>query len=345
MVGPLEGGYPLLAIVGPTAAGKSALALALAEQLEGEIVNYDSVQIYRGLDIGTGKVPPEERRNLPHHLLDIAEPEEIFTAGDYRREAARVLEAVRERKKLPILVGGTGLYLRALLLGLFEGPKRSEALRARLRAMAEHRGREFLHRLLQRLDPATATRIQRRDTQKIIRAVEVCLVARQPLSAMQARGRNGLRGFRIFKIGLNPDRRELYERINRRVERMFATGLLEEARAMLAQTDGSRSPWHAGAREFKPLQALGYRQACAALRGELSLEAAIRKAQAATRLYAKRQMTWFRRETDVTWFAGFGDDSEIQRQLLLWLERAGLGAQGAAQPLEGSRTAARVGGG
>lgn len=303
-------GHPVIAIVGPTVAGKSALGLELAERVKGEIINYDSVQVYRGFDVGSGKVLPGERRGIPHHLIDSIEPDRVFTAGDYRREALRVLAAVREQGKLPILVGGTGLYLRALLLGLFEGPPRSDALRARLRAMAERRSREFLHRLLRRMDQETAERVQPRDTQKVIRALEVCLQSRHPFSALLARGRRGLEGFRVFKVGLNPDRAELYQRINRRVESMFATGLLEETRALLARPDAGR---------LKPLRALGYRQSCAALAGEMSLEDAVRETQAATRRYAKRQLTWFRREADVIWFDGFGDDPEIQRQVACWL--------------------------
>ena len=196
---PSVGNYPLIAIVGPTAAGKSALALALAERLNGEVVNYDSVQLYRGFDVGSGKLPPAERRGVAHHLLDCLEPADVFTAGDYRREALKVLADLRGRAKLPIFVGGTGLYLRALLVGLFEGPVRSEALRERLRAMVERRGREFLHRLLARLDAAAAARIQPRDTQKLIRAVEVCILAQQPLSAMHARGRAGSGGISRYK--------------------------------------------------------------------------------------------------------------------------------------------------
>ena len=319
VVEPVAPDYPLVAIVGPTAAGKSALALALAERLDGEIVNYDSVQIYQGFDVGAGKVPVAERGSVPHHLLDCLEPAQVFTAGDYRREALRVLTDLRARAKLPIFVGGTGLYLRALLLGLFEGPPRSEAHRERLRALAEQRGREYLHHLLERLDPAAAERIQPRDTQKIIRALEVCLLARKPLSALQARGRKRLAGFRIHKLGLNPDRARLYERINRRVEGMFAGGLLDEARALLARPD---------ARSIKPLQALGYRQACAALRGEMSLAEAIRRTQIMTRRYAKRQLTWFRSETDLAWFEGFGDDPEVQSRVLRTLAEAGVPGRG-----------------
>jgi len=308
--------YPLVTIVGPTASGKTALGLFLAERLNGEIVNYDSVQVYRGFDIGSGKVPAYERRAVPHHLLDILEPDEVFTAGDYRREGIRVVAEVRDRGNLPVLVGGTGLYLRALLLGLFEGPPRSEALRARLRAIAQRRGREFLHRLLERQDPAAARRIGPRDTQKAIRALEVCLLSRQPFSALLKRGRAGLRGFRIFKVGLNPDRAELCRRINRRVEQMYAAGLVEETRALVSRAAGPPAG-------IKPLGALGYRDAWAVLRGEISLEEAVGKTQAATRQYAKRQMTWFRREAGVNWFAGFGDDPQVQHQVFEWLQSVG----------------------
>jgi tRNA dimethylallyltransferase len=312
VVEPLEHICPLLAIVGPTAAGKSALALAMAEETRGEILNYDSVQVYRGFNIGSGKVPIEERRGIPHHLLDVVDPDQAFTAGDYRREAQQVLYAVRERARLPILVGGTGLYLRSLLQGLFDGPARSEALRARLRNMAARRRPRFLYRLLIRLDTASALRIHPHDEQKLIRAIEVCLLARQPMSVMFSQGRVGLEGFRVFKLGLNPPRRELHERINKRVEQMYRRGLLEEVRVALARLDSAL---------LKPLEALGYAQACAALQGEMTVEEAMRQTQTATRQYAKRQMTWFRREKDVTWFARFGDDPDVQRQAVDWFRR------------------------
>ncbi|MFZ0961996.1 MAG: tRNA (adenosine(37)-N6)-dimethylallyltransferase MiaA [Terriglobia bacterium] len=311
-VNPSVGNYPLIAIVGPTAAGKSALALALAERLDGEVVNYDSVQLYRGFDVGSGKLPPAERRGVAHHLLDCLEPPEVFTAGDYRREALKVLADLRARAKLPIFVGGTGLYLRTLLLGLFEGPVRSEAWRERLRALAERRGREFLHRLLARLDASAAARIQPRDTQKLIRALEVCILAKQPLSALHARGRAGLKGYYVVKLGLNPPRAELYDRINRRVERMFAAGLIEETQALLHRPDAAR---------IKPLGALGYRQACVVEEGKASREEAVSATQAATRRYAKRQLTWFRREADIIWFEGFGDHPHVQSRIMETLGR------------------------
>jgi tRNA dimethylallyltransferase len=315
------GNFPLMAIVGPTAAGKSALALALAERLNGEVVNYDSVQLYRGFDVGSGKLPLAERRGVVHHLLDYLEPADIFTAGDYRRAALKVLDDLRRRAKLPIFAGGTGLYLRALLTGLFEGPVRSEALRERLRAMVERRGREFLHRLLARLDGPAAARIEPRDTQKLIRAAEVCTLARQPISALHARGRVGLEGYRVSKFGLNPPRSELYARINRRVESMFAAGLMEEAQALHSHPDAAR---------IKPLGSLGYRQACAVLEGKSSQGEAVMRTQAATRQYAKRQLTWFRRETDITWFEGFGDDPHVQSRIMETLDRTAATAGEAA---------------
>ncbi len=317
MVVPIEEGAPLVAIVGPTAAGKSALALALAKSLDGEIVNYDSVQVYRGFDIGSGKLALDERLGVPHHLLDFLEADEQFTAGDYRREALRILGEIKERARLPVFVGGTGLYLRALFMGLFEGPPRSEELRDRLRGIAERKGREFLYRLLQRLDSEAASRIQPRDTQKAVRALEVCIVARTPFSKMQASGRSGLQGYRVVKVGLDPDRNELHRRINRRVEQMFAGGLVEETRALLARQDSSR---------IKALGALGYRQACAVARGQLNLPDAILQAQVATRRYAKRQMTWFRHESGIIWCGGFGDDPSTQSQVIDLLHHAGVAA-------------------
>jgi len=296
-----------VAIVGPTAAGKSILALLVAERWQGEIVNYDSVQLYRGFDVGSGKLSAEERRGIPHHLLDCLDPGAPFTAGDYRREALKVLAGLAARGKLAVLVGGTGLYLRALLLGLFEAPARSEALRDRLRVMARRQGREFLHRLLRRFDGAAAARIAPRDMQKLIRALEVCILSRQPISKLQARGRRGLEGFRVIKIGLDPPRAQLYECINRRVESMFRGGLIEETRALLGRPEAGR---------FKALQALGYRQARAVLDGRLKFEAALSDTQLATRHYAKRQLTWFRREPDTLWFEGFGDDPQVQRRIL-----------------------------
>lgn len=305
--------YPMVALVGPTASGKSALAVRLASALGGEIINFDSVQVYRGCDVGSGKLSAAERQGVPHHLIDIVEPGTIFTAGDFRRAGLSLIEAIRRRDKVPVLVGGTGLYLRALLVGLFVGPPRSEELRNRLREISARHGREFLHRMLVRKDPASAARIHPRDTQKLIRALEVCWLARRPFSDLLGQGREALRGFRLFKVGLNPPRTELYRCIDKRVEQMFAGGLVDEVRAITARV---------GHRAGPPLEALGYRQALAFIQGDMTLESAIGETQLATRQYAKRQLTWFRREPEVRWFNGFGSDADIEQQGFDWLEEA-----------------------
>jgi tRNA dimethylallyltransferase len=303
--------HPLITVLGPTGSGKTDLALCLAERFNGEIVNCDSVQIYRHFDIGTAKTPLEQRRGIPHHLIDIVEPGEVFTAGDYAARARTVLAEISARNHLPIVAGGTGFYLRALFEGLFPGPRRDPATRTRL-AVRERRRPGSLHRILARLDPQSAARIHANDVNKTIRALEVCLLARQPLSKMFEQGRDRLQGFEIVKAGLNPPRDALYERLDRRFEHMIAAGLLDEVRRLL---QSGVSP------ESKPFESLGYKQALALVRGELSLEAATASAQMETRRYSKRQMTWFRRERDVTWFAGFGDDPKLQEQVSEFVQR------------------------
>ncbi len=298
---------PLLVVVlGPTGSGKTALSLAIAERFSGEVVNCDSVALYREFEIGTAKPTPAERARAPHHLLDFIGPTGHITAGEYARQVREVIEQIKSRGRLPIVVGGTGLYLRALLEGLFPGPQRSEELRERLRQRALEHGPAYLHRLLQRLDPAAAGQIHANDIPKLIRAIEVCLAARRKMTEMWKQGRDPLRGFRILKLGLNPDRDALYARINERARRMFEAGLVEETRGLLAKYRGT-----AGA-----LASLGYKQAVQLLRGEIDRETAVRSAQQAHRNYAKRQMTWFRREADVIWSAGFGDSVEIQRSAI-----------------------------
>jgi len=302
---------PLLVVVlGPTASGKTALSLALAERFDGEIVNCDSVALYREFDVGTAKPKAAERARAPHHLLDCVAPTSHVTAGEYARQARQVLDEIKKaRGSLPIVVGGTGLYLRALLDGLFPGPRRSEELRDRLRERAT-RSSNYLHRVLRRLDGAAAEKIHANDSPKLIRAIEVCLTSRKKMTDLWQQGRDPLRGFRILRLGLDPDRRSLYDRINRRAQEMFEAGLIDETRCLLEK-------YGAGA---GPLSSLGYKQAVQFLRGESSHEQAVEAAQQAHRNYAKRQMTWFRREPDVHWLRGFGDEAQIQHEAMTQAE-------------------------
>jgi tRNA dimethylallyltransferase len=289
----------LVVILGPTASGKSALAIALAERLNGEVVACDSTQVYRYFDIGTGKVPAAERRGIPHHLIDLVDPEEIFTAGEYRRRATEVLDAICARGKLPILTAGTGLYLRALLEGLADAPPRSEELRERLRQRAARRGPEHLHKILKRLDRESALRIAAGDTQKVMRAIEIRWLSGEPASALHRQGRTGLDDFRVLKIGLMPPRTALYQRIEQRVTGMLESGWLDEVKILLGKGIAPTS---------KPFEFLGYSQLRDVLTGEMVFDEAIRQIQQATRRYAKRQMTWFRKEPDVQWIERFGDE-------------------------------------
>ncbi len=305
----------LLAIVGPTGSGKTALSLALAERLPGEIVNCDSVTLYRELDIGAAKPTLAERARVPHHLLDIVDPSHYITAGEYARRARQLLTEIRDRGRTPIVVGGTGLYLRALLEGLFAGPERSEDLRPRLRARAKDKGSAYLHRILRRLDPQAAANIHPNDAPKLIRAVEVSLAARRPMTELWKQGREPLTGFRILRIGLNPERNALYARINERARRMFEAGLIEETRRLMEKYPNA---W--------ALSAHGYKQAAQLLRGEIDCKLAVWAAAQAHRNYAKRQMTWFRREPDVHWLRGFGDEARIQDEAAKLLAAEGLKA-------------------
>jgi tRNA dimethylallyltransferase len=319
----------LIVILGPTASGKSALGIELARRLNGEILVCDSTQVYRHFDIGTAKVPQRDWHGIAHHLVDIVEPDEVFTAGDYRRHALLALDDLRRRAKLPILTAGTGLYLRALLEGLADAPTRSEEMRDRLRLSAKQRGATHLHKILARLDRESAHRIAPRDTQKIIRAIEMRILAGKPVAEIFRAGQaemrektragvrvNALEGYAITKIGLNPPRPALYARIDARVEAMLAAGWLDEVRALVSSgvREGVRENARgisAGVREnAKPFQFIGYSDLRAHLEGRISLAVAVANVQRSTRRFSKRQLTWFRREPDVHWLEAFGDDGE-----------------------------------
>jgi tRNA dimethylallyltransferase len=300
-----NGGPLVVLLLGPTGSGKTALSLSLAERFGGEIVSCDSVAVYRGMDMGTAKPSSEERRRVPHHLIDVTDPDQPYTAGTYSRAARAALQEISGRGRLPIVTGGTGLYLRALTEGLFAGPERQDELRARMHRSGDRHGQGWLHRVLLRIDRASAARIHTNDTPKLIRAIEVCLAARRPMSEVlssEAESRDPLTGFRLLRIGLNPPRQKLYERLNRRCAEMFVAGLLEETRG-LKERYGA----------VKALDSLGYRQAMTVLSRTLTVESGIEAAQQGHRNYAKRQLTWFRREPDVHWIEAFGDDPEAVR--------------------------------
>ncbi|MGH9741798.1 MAG: tRNA (adenosine(37)-N6)-dimethylallyltransferase MiaA [Candidatus Acidiferrum sp.] len=312
---PADSVLPLVAVVGPTASGKSALGVWLAEQFGGEVLACDSTQLYRGFDIGTAKPRQLERRGIAHHLIDVLAPSEAATAGGYRQLALSVLGGLRERARLPILTVGTGLYMRALLEGLAEVPQRSEELRERLRANAEVHPAGYLHRLLQRLDPDASRKIAPPDEQKLIRAIEICILARRPLSEVHRRGREPLAGWRPLKVGLMPPREALLKRIHARADSMLAQGWLEEVRGLMSKGLPE---------DAKPFDFIGYRELRAVLRQEKTLEEARAAIQQSTRQYAKRQLTWFRKDPSIHWVAGFGDDPSVQNEMRDWLRRQGL---------------------
>ena len=292
---------PLIVVAGPTASGKTSLALHLAQKFNGEIVSCDSVAVYREMEIGTAKPSRQERAMIPHHLIDVVSPDESFTAGDYSRLAREALRGIVERGHLPIVAGGTGLYLRALIDGLFPSPAPPAGLRERLRAIASKRGAAYLHRILARLDKTAAAAIHSNDVPKVVRAIEVSLTAKEPLTTQWEKGRDALTGFRILRLGLDPPRARLCDRINQRAAEMFDRGLVEETEQLVERYGY----------ECRPLTSLGYAEAVAVLRGQYTRDEAIAQARQGHRNYAKRQGTWFRREPDMHWLKGCGGDAEI----------------------------------
>ena len=302
---------PLVIVAGPTGSGKSALAIGLARQFRGEIVNYDSLQLYRGFDIGTAKTPAADRQGVPHHLFDVLEPQIGYSAGEYSRAARLILHDIASRGALPILAGGTGFYLKALLEGLPSLPERDERLRARL-AAKEVRKPGTLHRLLTRLDSAAAAKIHANDVQKLTRALEIRCTTGESLPPRE--NAEPLEGWQPIKIGLNPDRAELVRRLDERVVRMFQHGLLDEIRGLLDEHACDVNGARGDRRRLKAMESLGYKQGLAHIRGTMTLAEAIESTQIETRQYAKRQLTWFRRDPEIHWLAGFGDDPAIQER-------------------------------
>lgn len=297
---------PVVAVVGPTASGKSELGVALALRFAGEVVNCDSVQVYREIEIATAKVPVEERRGVPHHLIDFVPPEVNFTAGDWAREAARTIDEIEARGHMAVLVGGSGFYLRALRQPFFESTPTDAELRRRLTSLRERRGAEHLHSMLARLDPPTAARLHARDWSRVQRALEVYFQTGARLSAQQdARPEPTPHAARLRVFALKPPREELYRRINARAEAHFRAGLVEEVRRLLARGVPAAS---------SALGAHGYRRVVEHLQGLRSLESAVEQTKLDVRHYAKRQLTWLRREPGVEWLEGFGEDPSVQER-------------------------------
>lgn len=298
---------PIVAVVGPTASGKSDLGIALALRAGGEIINCDSVQVYREIEIATAKIPLGERRGVPHHLIDFVPPEVRYTAADWARDALRVIEEIEARGRAALLVGGTGFYLRALREPFFDAPPTDENLRRRLELLRARRGPERLHRLLTRLDSDSAARLNARDWPRVQRALELYLQTGARLSErMKDRPEPPALASRLRVFALSPPRDELYRRIDARAEAHFRAGLVEEVRALLARGVPADS---------SALGAHGYRRVVEHLRGERTLEGAVEQTKLDVRHYAKRQLTWFRREPGVEWVEGFGEDPRVQEEV------------------------------
>lgn len=300
----------LVAIVGPTATGKTALGVHLAGAVGGEIVSCDSTAVYRGIDIGTDKPTLEERQGIPHHLIDVAAPDETYSAARFAADAAAAVRDIRARGRVPILVGGTGFYYRALVRGLFPGPARDEALRSRLDRVADRRGVEALHRWLGRVDAASALRIQPRDRKRLVRALEVWLLTGRPLTAHFDETVSPLAGWRVLTLGLIDPRPDLETRVRRRVDAQFARGVVAEVEALIAA--GVPETAHA-------FSGLVYRQIIELRRGIRDEEATRELIVRENMRYARRQVMWFRGEPGIHWLAGPGTDPAVQAEALrIW---------------------------
>jgi tRNA dimethylallyltransferase len=306
----------LLAVVGPTATGKSSLAIAIARQVDGEIINCDSTAVYRGFDIGTDKVPLAEQGGIPHHLIDIVDPTTEYTAADYARDASRIVREVQARGRIPIVVGGTGFYFRALTRGLFPGPAKSDALRERLGRLADRRGTAFLWRMVRRVDPPSAERILAGDRKRLVRALEVYFQTGKPLTAHFADTVSPLDPtVAVTALALRLESSRLADRLSRRVDAQFKAGLLDEVQGLLARGVPPTS---------RPFGGLVYRQVMDYRRGMRSLEATRNLIVQENRRYARRQLIWFRKEPTLIWFEGPGELPEVQARVLGWLAERGL---------------------
>ncbi len=295
--------HPIYAISGPTCSGKTALGVRLAKHVGGEVINFDSVQIYRGIQIATAKPSDDEMQGIPHHLIDYVDPNVNYTAADWAADAAQKIAEIESRGNVPVLVGGTGFYLRTLRDPLFESPKTDQALRERLRSIRDRKGPEHLHNLLLRLDPEAAAKLFPRDAPRVMRALEVIFQTGELFSRQQPNRADPPEfSKRIRLFVLEPPRELLYEKINARTEQHFANGLVDEVKQLLAEGVNEAS---------NALGAHGYRRVCEFLRGERTLESAVERSKQDVRNYAKRQLTWFRREPDAVWLSGFGDDPAV----------------------------------
>lgn len=301
-------------LLGPTGVGKSKLAIDLAEELEGEIINADSMQVYRYMDIGTAKPTPEEQRRVKHHLIDLVNPDQPFHAALYRTLGRKTIDQLHREGKTILVVGGTGLYIKVLTRGIFPSPPVDPQVRERLRKEAEEKGRESLYERLRSVDPKTASRLHPHDLYRVIRALEVFESTGMPISFYHEQHRFGERPYETLKIGLEMDRKKLYQRIEERVDQMMEKGFLEEVQGLLQMGYGP---------ELKPMQSLGYRQMVQVLKNQISLEEAVRLVKRDTRHYAKRQWTWFKADPEVRWKNPLHDRREIFLEVRSFLKKGG----------------------